>query len=737
MRCTAPEEFQYFAINTPRKWREGLSDSVFIDAEGRLSLTPTLNIDALGRIGHATGIAVDAKGDLYIIDAENCYIWKFAIESESLQRLECLEGLNIKKLKFACSEDLKHGCHAESLFHCGGEEGEFKFKEIESSGAPAFSGDLVFGKETLYVADTFNNRVQAFYLPQFQICMVLGKQSNCGTVSGDGPGEFNHPKNIAVDSRGNLYVVDYGNRRIQKFNRFGKFLQFFGNAGQHKLKTPESLAVDQSDFVYVVDSTASTVEKFDCKGVWQSTPVDFGKISQQTPSAVAVDKNGIIYVGEKGAGSNLSIHQFDQDGNYLGHFGKYSGGCFKLVIDRQGRVYASCGLKGEVVLFAGDESFEKQGAYYSKVFDSTIENCQWHRLALDIQPAEKSAIVLTFRASDKEFARDEKEKNLAWEFLFDTPHNSVAVSDALFTNAAGRYVQLRFQLSGDGFHTHKVKQAQIYFQRLSYLRYLPATYQEDPAGRDFLERFLSIFESVSFEIEQEIAGIAKYFDPEAVNGEFLDWLGTWLAALRDNNWPEEKRREFLEKAFHLYKARGTTRGLQDMVELFTEGETLIVEHHRFQTPMVLSASSTLGSSTVVGRNFIRRLVLEESSRIGEFALIESDEPAGKPFEAGAFDFTLLADTSRLKNEAQMQALRRLIEEEKPAHTRCFLRAGGSPMQLGFHALLEVDTTLSKGFEPARLGLTSQIGKGTFLGTKFRRRGVIGVRSAITIDAVLH
>jgi phage tail-like protein len=734
MRCTAPEEFQYFVINTLNKWREGRSDSVFISGEGHLSLTPMMKIDLFGETGQATGLAVDSKGDLFIIDAENCHIWKFATECQTLRRLECVERC---EGVYTCSDDLRQGWRAKSLFRCGSENGEFKFKEMNVA-----SGGLAFDKETLYVADPFNHRVQSFYLPQFQIRLVLGRQGNCGPVSGSGEGEFNHPKDIVTDSKGNFYVLDYGNRRIQKFNRFGEFLQSFSRP----LEKPEGLAIDREDFLYVVDSAKSTVEKFDRKGEWIGTPVKFQEVSKQTqPSAIAVDEKGIIYVGERGEGPNLSIHQFDQSvirkpgqtARYLGHFGKYSGKCSKIVVDQKGRLYASCGFKGELIFFSGDGQLEKQGTYYSRVFDSTIETCQWHRLALDIQPAEKSAINLLFRASDKEFKLDETDKNLAWQPLFNTPSNSVAVSDALFTKAAGRYLQLKFQLSGDGFHTHKVRQAQIYFQRLSYLRYLPATYQEDEAGRDFLERFLSIFESVSFEIEREIAGVAKYFDPQAVNSEFLEWLSTWLAVLRDNNWSEEKRRELLKKAFPLYKIRGTVRGLQEMIKLFTGGDAVIIEHHRLQTPMVLSANSTLGISTVVGKSFMKRLILEESSRIGEFALIETDEPPEKPFEAGAFDFTILADTSRLKNDAQMQALRRLIEEEKPAHTRYFLRAGGNEMQLGLHALLEVDTKLSKGFETARLGLTSQIGKGTFLGTKFRRRGVIGVRSAITIDAVLH
>jgi phage tail-like protein len=712
MSCITPEEFNYFVINTPSRWREGLIDSVAIDRDGNLSLAPVLNLGQFGVIGHATGLAIDHREDLYLIDSHHCQIYKFSPEGHELRRLECSVA--------------RHGRRHErriGLFGCGSEDGQFEFKSMEGT-----SGGLAFGNGTLYLADTFNHRVQAFYVPQFQIQMLLGGRGGSGTAEG----EFDRPKDIVIDSKGDLYVLDYGNRRIQKFNRFGLFLRSF-NAS---LERPESMAIDRDDLIYVVDSAKSTVERFNRKGEWLDTPVRFREIDRPTqPSAVAIDANKIIYVGERGAGGDLNIHQFDQTGYYQGHFGEYSEGCFKLVVDRKGRLYASCGEN--VFLFAVVGNFEKQGTYYSEVFDSAIEACQWHRLALDIQPAEKSTLELLFRTSDQEFARDAEETEIDWQFLLTTPHNSVDVEDALFNQAFGRYLQLKFQFTGDGFHTHRVSGARLYFQRLSYLRYLPATYQDDEGGRDFLERFLSIFESVSLGIEREISEVSRYFDTEAVTGEFLDWLGSWIAVLREDNWPEEKSREFLRKAFQLYRARGTALGLRQMIELFTEGRTAIVEHFRLQTPMVLGAGSTLGESTVVGRSNTKRLILEESSRIGDFALIETDQPVEKPFEASAFDFTILADTSGLENEAQRQALRRLIEVEKPAHTRVFLRAGGGSMQLGAHALLQVDTTLAKGFDIARLGINSRIGRGTFLGTKFRRRGVIGVRSTISIDAVLQ
>src|SRR4030095_14990065 len=105
MRCLTPEEVSYFVINTPGKWREGFSESVFLDGDGSLALTPILNISLFGAIGHATGLTGDGKGNLLIIDADNCQIYRFTPESQALQRLECFETYCAGKEKACCSDD--------------------------------------------------------------------------------------------------------------------------------------------------------------------------------------------------------------------------------------------------------------------------------------------------------------------------------------------------------------------------------------------------------------------------------------------------------------------------------------------------------------------------------------------------------------------------------------------------------------------------------------------------------
>src|SRR5262249_5155854 len=72
---------------------------------------------------------------------------------------------------------------------------------------------------------------------------------------GDGPGEFQWPWGVAADRRGNVYVADRGNARVQKFARDGTWLAAMG-AGV--LTDPTELAVGPRGTVAVVDGAAGS-----------------------------------------------------------------------------------------------------------------------------------------------------------------------------------------------------------------------------------------------------------------------------------------------------------------------------------------------------------------------------------------------------------------------------------------------------------------------------------------------
>src|SRR5208282_3664454 len=78
-------------------------------------------------------------------------------------------------------------------------------------------------------------------------------------AQGSGPGQFYNPWGVAVDSSGNVYVVDYGNNRVEKFTSSGTFVTQWGsygseNSGPGQFNLPSGVAVDSSGNVYVTDS---------------------------------------------------------------------------------------------------------------------------------------------------------------------------------------------------------------------------------------------------------------------------------------------------------------------------------------------------------------------------------------------------------------------------------------------------------------------------------------------------
>ncbi|MDE2141735.1 MAG: hypothetical protein KGJ84_04920 [Elusimicrobia bacterium] len=164
----------------------------------------------------------------------------------------------------------------------------------------------------IYVADTNNNRVLKLSATG-QILLDIGarkaeKNGDVDFEDGAGPGQFLHPKGVALDGAGDIYVADTYNHRVQVFNSSGTFLRQFalpavvkakaGDEGDDEdktsdLGTPFGVAVDGAGDVYAADPKGHRALKFDATGkLLLSLPAvgDHGEPGQ--PAGVAVTASG-------------------------------------------------------------------------------------------------------------------------------------------------------------------------------------------------------------------------------------------------------------------------------------------------------------------------------------------------------------------------------------------------------------------------------------------------------------
>jgi len=79
-----------------------------------------------------------------------------------------------------------------------------------------------------------------------------GKFVKSWGTSGAGPGDFNGPHAIAIDSRGRLFVADRGNNRIQVFDQEGRLLDEWKQFGR-----PETILITPDDTIYVADTQSN------------------------------------------------------------------------------------------------------------------------------------------------------------------------------------------------------------------------------------------------------------------------------------------------------------------------------------------------------------------------------------------------------------------------------------------------------------------------------------------------
>jgi len=172
-------------------------------------------------------------------------------------------------------------------------------------------------KGDLLIVDGGNNRIQVLNKTG-QFLFKFGSYGNKD-------GQFSSPKGIAIDKDDNIIISD-GNNKIQIFDSKGNFLSKFGSEGKEngQFNDPYGIAVDErNDNIVVCDSGNHRVQVFSRQGDYLFQFGTEGNENNQfkTPYGIAVDGGGNIMVADSG---NNSVKVFDSKGNFIDSIGEGS-----------------------------------------------------------------------------------------------------------------------------------------------------------------------------------------------------------------------------------------------------------------------------------------------------------------------------------------------------------------------------------------------------------------------------
>ncbi|MFB6346397.1 MAG: 6-bladed beta-propeller [bacterium] len=199
---------------------------------GNVKRTYGKNGDVEASFNQPGGVDVDSKGNLHVVEFMGQRVQKISPEGK---QLATWGGKNTK-----------------GFFHYG-------YFNYPTDVAVTTNGHF-------YVTDTFNDRVK-HYGPDGTRLDVWGGFFGLNTP-GPFRGWFKGAYGLAVtDHAKRVFVTDWGNNRVQVFDRDGDFLTAFGTGGSGpgEMDQPTDVAVAKTGTVYVMDFANDRVQ------VWKQT----------------------------------------------------------------------------------------------------------------------------------------------------------------------------------------------------------------------------------------------------------------------------------------------------------------------------------------------------------------------------------------------------------------------------------------------------------------------------------
>jgi DNA-binding beta-propeller fold protein YncE len=153
------------------------------------------------------------------------------------------------------------------------------------------NGDIV-------VADLGNNQVVRMTTGGSEVWRV--------GAFGTGTGQFQHPRDIGIDSSGDVWVADAENKRVVELGPAGAWLGSFTGPTGDKMGVVLGVTVS-GDRVYVTDSGKNKVRILDLNGTQTGQIVSSGSCAISQPRDAAADAAGNVFVANYGPNTILKF----------------------------------------------------------------------------------------------------------------------------------------------------------------------------------------------------------------------------------------------------------------------------------------------------------------------------------------------------------------------------------------------------------------------------------------------
>jgi phage tail-like protein len=572
--------------------------------------------------------------------------------------------------------------------------------------------------------------------PQSRTIELVDRES--GDVLELYSGPFASPVSLAVDRDGAIYVADDGGAGLVRLWPNGaldpEFTAKVRDSGM--LQAPCAVCVLESPLletrrVYVLDRHRQAVFAFDSAGravtEADGSPVHAGAGALAAPDALAASPR-TLYVRHRSADGASAVLAFRIGPGHplIGEAPELASA--SLLGWKNGRLWVQFGSNAPVAL-SDTGRYRRRGALRSPAIDPG-RKVTWTTAHLDLaRMPSGSHVQIWSRLSD-----DPGGAGAEWRAA---PRDS---RDVHLEQQKARYCWFRVELSGDGASSPVLENLSVRFDQPGYIAHLPAVYRAD-GHREFLARFLSLFESENLEIEARIERLAEAFDPRAISVDSLPWLASWLAVELGERLSVEKQRAAVERAYRESATRGTPKGLRRAIEFETGVSVVLVEpvlqSSFWQLPDASANADGQPAPDAAGSRlgFTTGLPAErpDSAALGSAVLDRSrllgDGDFGTPlFADSAHRFLVHVYRGSADAAPKRAELVEVIEREKPAHTSYRLLAIEPRFAIGVQACVGFDTVIAgppeptplgeanagvqlAGDAPGRIGVQSRVGRG--------------------------